>query len=96
MPYPLETGGYEPKYISTIGELVNLPATTKMIYPNVGCNITSLYKLGDDTTNWADSDHMNIAGLLFSADNQFPIVCADGDFWAKCEISAGTFFAAKI
>ena len=96
MAYQFETGGYEPKYISTIGSEVPLPATTKMIYPNVGCNITSLYKKGDDSTNWADSDHMNVEGLLFTTDNQFPLVCGEGEFWAKMTTSAGTFWAAKV
>lgn len=93
MIHNLALGGYEPKKIKTTGQLLELSAGCNMIYPNVGCAITGLYKTGDDVTNYADIG--NYATDVFSADDQIPIVCGAGT-WGKIEISAGTCWDCRL
>ena len=69
----------------TLGAEADLPAGTKVIKPNVGCQITSLKKTGDATTNFATS----YASRAFSADNYFYIGCG-GSSSASWKSAAGT------
>ena len=91
----MSIGGYQPKTI-TGTSVTPLKFRCYAIIPdNNGCVISELRRSDDDSINWADSSHLNLAGNDISG-HRASIICNPDYWWTEVKLASGMCQAARM